>query len=226
MVETDVQFTSDDVPVLLHDPTINRTARNGDGTELSSTVYINSITYAETQEYDFGIWKDASYAGTKMPTFEEFIVICKKLGLHPYIEIKNEIQYTDEQMQSLFEIVKKYGMETRCTWISFAFRYLVMVKKAIPCARIGYIVSTISDKRVIEAENLKTQYNESFLDANISNLTSETLALVKNKDIPLEVYSINTESAMLQIDNYISGVTSDIYNYPTVVKESIIATES
>ena len=57
-VEVDVGFTSDNIPVLLHDDTINRTARNTDGTELSASVSISSITYAEASSYDYGVWFD------------------------------------------------------------------------------------------------------------------------------------------------------------------------
>ena len=65
IVECDVRFTSDGIPVLLHDATINRTARNADGTTISETISIGSITYSEALEYDFGIYKNAQYAGTK-----------------------------------------------------------------------------------------------------------------------------------------------------------------
>lgn len=58
-VETDVAFTSDGVAVLLHDGTINRTARNADGTSISSSIDIGSITYDQALDYDFGIWKSA-----------------------------------------------------------------------------------------------------------------------------------------------------------------------
>lgn len=224
IVETDVQFTSDNVPVLLHDTTINRTARNADGTELSSDVAINSITFTQSQEYDFGIWKDASYAGTKLPKFEDFVVLCKRIGLHPYIELKNDVQYTESQLLILVSIVKKYGMENSCTWISFALTPLAVVKRNLPGARLGYIVSTITDKRIIETKFLKTQYNETFLDANISNLTSELLGLTKSGGVTLEVYSINTEQGMLELDEYISGCTSDVYNFQKVVRESIVGT--
>jgi hypothetical protein len=77
MVECDVQFTSDDVAVLLHDATIDRTS-NGTGN-------INDLTWAEVQQYDFGSWKSADYTGTRIPSFAEFIQLCKYLGLKAYV---------------------------------------------------------------------------------------------------------------------------------------------
>ena len=57
-VECDISFTSDGVPVLLHDETITRTS-NGTGA-------ISSMTLATAKTFDFGLWKNASYAGTRI----------------------------------------------------------------------------------------------------------------------------------------------------------------
>ena len=46
-VEVDVQFTKDGIPVLLHDPTVNRTS-NGCG-------HVRDMTFSELRELDFGI---------------------------------------------------------------------------------------------------------------------------------------------------------------------------
>ena len=48
-VETDVSFTSDGVPVLLHDASIDRTS---DG-----TGKIAEMTFEQVRQYDFGSWK-------------------------------------------------------------------------------------------------------------------------------------------------------------------------
>lgn len=99
-VECDVSFTSDGVAVLLHDATINRTS-NGTGN-------INSLTYAKVATYDFGAWFNEAnpdiaidYTGVKIPTFSEFIILCKRLGLHPYIELKSSGSYTQDQITQI-----------------------------------------------------------------------------------------------------------------------------
>lgn len=83
-VEADVSFTSDGVPVLLHDETIDRTS---DGTGA-----IGSMTFEQVRAYDFGSWKSEDYAGAKIPSFEEFILLCRNLSLKPYIELKSSYE--------------------------------------------------------------------------------------------------------------------------------------
>ena len=62
-VEGDVAFTKDNVAVLLHDNTIDRTS-NGSGK-------ITDFYYQELLQYDFGSWFSSEYEGVKIPTFKE-----------------------------------------------------------------------------------------------------------------------------------------------------------
>ena len=130
-VEADVAFTSDGVAVLLHDNTIDRTS-HGSGR-------ISALTFAEVSKYDFGSWKSATYTGTRIPTFAEFIAFCKNVGLHPYIELKNAATYTAAQIRSLVEMVNNCGMRGNVSWISFTATYLGYVRDADPTARLGYL---------------------------------------------------------------------------------------
>lgn len=107
-IETDVRFTSDNVAVIMHDESINRTARNADGTALSSTVNIADITYAQALTYDYGIWKSAYYAGTKIPTLAQALDLCKKIGLSVCLELKVGSQ---AQIEAIRDLVYSYGME-------------------------------------------------------------------------------------------------------------------
>lgn len=198
-VEADISFTSDGVPVLLHDSTIDRTS-NGSGS-------ISAMTYAEVSQYDFGSWKSANYAGTKIPTFAEFIKLCKNICLHPYIELKSNGSYTEAQILGLVDIVEANGMRGKVTWISFSSVFLGYVKNADPAARLGYLVSSVTSDTITTAQSLQTESNEVFLDS--SDYDAEAIALCVAADIPLEIWTINSKSAIENMDGYITGVTSD-----------------
>lgn len=198
-VEADISFTSDGVPVLLHDSTIDRTS-TGSGS-------ISSMTYEEVRQYDFGSWKSQDYAGTKIPTFVEFIKLCKSLCLHPYIELKSNGAYTETQIQGLVDIVEANGMRGKVSWISFSSAFLGYVKTADPDARLGYLVSSVTSDVVTTVQSLKTNTNEVFLDS--SDYDSDAVALCIAADIPLEIWTINSKTVIANMDGYITGVTSD-----------------
>lgn len=200
-VECDVSFTSDGVAVLLHDATIDRTS-DGSGN-------ISSMTYEQALQYDFGNWFSSEYKGVKIPTFTEFIVLCKRLGLHPYIELKSNGSYTQAQITQIVDEVQACGMAGKVTYISFSNTFLGYVKTADSSARLGYLISTISSSTISQAKALKTTTNEVFMDAKLANVTSSSVKLCVDNDLPLEVWTVNTESEILNMPAYVSGVTSD-----------------
>lgn len=206
MVECDVSFTKDGYAVLLHDDTIDRTS-NGTGN-------ISELTLAEVKQYDFGSWKSAKYAGVKIPTFEEFIALCVELNLHPYIEIKGNINAT--QAQNLVNIVNKYGMLDNCTWISFSNTSLAAVLQYDDTARIGYVTSGIDANIISRAKALQTGKNEVFIDTYYSYVSTENtncdanVALVQNAGLGLEVYTVDyMDIIQKKLHSYVSGVTSN-----------------
>ena len=200
-VECDVAFTSDGVPVLLHDRTIDRTS-NGSGN-------ISNLTYKQANQFDYGIWKSAEYAGTHLPTLDEFLRTCKGLGLHPYIEIKNDVTYSKAQIESIVESVKKTGMKGKVTYISFNATYLGYVKAADPYARLGYTFFDITSEALTMASSLKLDTNEVFVDVAYTYITDAKVDLCIAADLPLEVWSMNDEVWIEEMNPYISGVTSD-----------------
>ena len=202
--ECDVAFTKDGVAVLLHDETIDRTS-NGSGK-------IFELTYEELLQYDFGSWKGSAYAGTKIPTFEEFIALCKEIGLHPYIEIKNDANYTytEQQIKSLVDIVEKYGMEDGCTWISFNLTYLEHVKNADDTARLGYVSSkTITQSMINSVLALQTGKNEVFLDISYNMLNENNVMLAMANGIALETWTVDNVNDIKARPKYVSGYTSN-----------------
>jgi glycerophosphoryl diester phosphodiesterase len=62
-VEIDVRFTSDGVPVVIHDATVDRTT-NGAGK-------VSDFTLSELKKLDAGSWFADEFVGTQVPTLEE-----------------------------------------------------------------------------------------------------------------------------------------------------------
>lgn len=205
-VETDVRYTSDGIPVLLHNETINETARNSDGTEISSEINIADITYAESQQYVFCDDFYSTYPTVTIPKFADFIALCRNIGLHPYIELKSSTY----NASVLVDIVKAYGMARNVTWISYNNSLLEQVKNADSSARLGLLVTSVTATAIQQAQALKTSTNDVFIDASSDSDNNVTLCEAAN--IPLEVYLYNSSVSIRALKPYVSGVTSDSYD--------------
>lgn len=215
-VECDVSFTSDGVPVLLHDSTIDRTS-NGSGS-------INGLTLEEVKQYDFGSWKGEQYAGTQIPTFAEFIKCCKDICLHPYIELKSNGSYTQEQINGIVDIVKENGMSGKVTYISFSLKFLQYVKEADQTARLGFLgylsETELSQSGIDSAIALKTGQNEVFIDAGLADFAQENITYCAENGIGIEVWTVNSADSIKNMNAYISGVTSDSLHAGKILYES------
>lgn len=229
-VETDVSFTSDGVPVLLHDETINRTS-NGTGA-------IASLTLAQARSYKFnrinysGVSQTIpGYDSVTIPTFEEFLVLCRNLSLHPYIELKMNA-YTEAQVKIIVDMVEENGMKGNVTYISFDATYLGYVKNYDANARLGYLRENVNSgtyplnaTAIATAQALKNGENEVFIDAYAYSDAACEMCL--EAGLPLGTWatctpSNDTETNIIGFNPYITEVTSNKWDAGKVLYENAI----
>lgn len=221
-VECDVQFTKDGVPVLLHDDTIDRTS-NGSG-------YLNQMTYAEVLQYDFSYDDNdtvndfSAYRGEKIPRFDEFIALCKELDLHPYIEIKGNM--TDEEGKTLIKIVDDAGMIDNVSWLGFSGDALSKIAYNCPTARIVWVITDTNAAKIksnnipFAKANLMTGQNQVVFDLYYTLATQDVVNVLQPEGIPLEVWTVNDRNAILNLNPYVTGVTSDTFNAKKVFENA------
>lgn len=222
-VESDVRFTSDGVPVMLHDETINRTARNTDGSKISQPVKIGDITYEQALNYDFGIYKDENYKGTLIPTFEQFLHLCKKIGLNPYVELKQPYGTEHEKIYPLVEIARKQGMLKEISWVGSIASVVQAIIEKDEYARCGLFVGEITEERLNVIKTLlNTGKNEVFINCSYDSVTSDAVELCISNDIPLEINAVDDENYILNMDSYITGVMSNSVHAGNILYQSVI----
>ena len=210
-VETDVLFSLDEVPVIHHDETINRTS-NGTGK-------VAELTLAQLKTYDFGAKKHANYIGTKIPTLKELLQLCFKLNLHIYLEVKPYDGVSKAgRVDTIISTVKECGMEGRVSYIGSA-SVLNMFKLADPNARLGN-TTTASSATIDATVALKTATNSVFLNAEKSNITKVIMDEARGKGVPVEVWTVNTPSEVAPLAALgIQGIATDILNIRQILND-------
>ena len=215
-VGADLHFTSDGVPVVLHDVTLNRTARNADGSELNEYVDIEKIPYSKAKTYDVGLYCGKFWRGERIPTFEEFIKLCAKLDLEPNLHLKSSLYMTYDMLADLVKIVKRNGMQGRVVWAADDIDYLRYVRTLDPVSGLDMIVYKWVPSVIPKVRELKTDTN--FVEIAIGkSLFTNPIAVACYRHGVYVTAHANTPEDVTKVDSTVRLISTD-YLLPDEVK--------
>ena len=117
IISIDPAVTKDGNIVALHDQTINRTARKGDGDEISKIIDISDITYQEALAYDFGIFFSPKFKAENLPLLSKILTFASKENITVNISEKFQA-LTKSRQNALLEAVKTSNTKTAFTFNS------------------------------------------------------------------------------------------------------------
>ncbi len=111
-LEFDLHMTRDREIIVMHDHCLDRTT---DGSGL-----IRAHTLAEIRRLDAGAWKDPRFAGTRVPTFREFLELVKAFPEMTFnVELKDYprdgAEWAYESTRRIFSLMDEYGITPRST---------------------------------------------------------------------------------------------------------------
>jgi glycerophosphoryl diester phosphodiesterase len=130
-IELDVWLTRDGVPVVLHDMEVNATT-NGRG-------YIASMTLSQAQALDAGAWKDARYAGTRIPTLDEVFAAVGGKFKTINVEIKSEAGMIEGVEGAVAAWGSRHALAERVLVSSFDPRVLQRFRAVAPQVAIAFL---------------------------------------------------------------------------------------
>lgn len=138
MVEMDVRVSADGVPVVIHDPSVDRTT---DGKGL-----VRDLTLSQLRRLDAG-------QGERIPTLEEAIQTCREAGVGLYLEIKE-----GEAVSPLVDLVRSHGLEHGVIVNSFHPHWLAGVKRELPRIPTSVLFGAVNVDPVELAQMARADY--------------------------------------------------------------------
>lgn len=156
IIELDPAVTADGVFVVMHDRTINRTARRPEGNRIEEPVKISEITYEEASSYDYGMWFAPEFQGEKLPLLNEVLAFAKEADV--LVKIDNKFRsFPEECMDSFFKLLRESGARIAMTCNSLELSEKVVA--ALPEAELHYdgevteealkVLHTLTDKLTV-----------------------------------------------------------------------------
>ncbi|MFA5607892.1 MAG: glycerophosphodiester phosphodiesterase family protein [Leucobacter sp.] len=181
-VEVDLRLTSDGVPILMHDQTVDRTT-NGSGR-------VGHHTLAELQALDAGAWFSPEYAGERVPTLQEFIDELGSRPLGALIELKGP--WSSGQVEQLVDTLREHGLVNRVALLSFETRKLELLQELGP--EFARVMLTREWDAEVTSRAVELQVSAIGARPKVFDQDPELLEKLRPLGIGLVAYTLNTET--------------------------------
>lgn len=197
-LETDIQISSDGVPVLIHDATVDRTT---DG-----TGNVKDLTLAQLQALDAGSAFSARFASTQIPKFEDLVkfAVVRGVKLHP--EIKGYRNQSDIDL--MLSVITANNAVNLVTLYSFNISDLQYVRTKNKDIAVSLLAGDISALSSVVALGGKKGFSLLY-----STLLSypEWVTTCADNGIDLSTWTVDTHENAVALMNI--GVTRIMSNY-------------
>lgn len=204
-LEVDIALTSDRVPVLMHDKTVDRTT---DGTGPLAT-----LSLAEVRRLDAGSWFAPSFSGTPVPTLEEFLAVLAPSGARALLELKGV--WDAEAGAALIEALRGHGLERRVAIASFDPSALLTTSEASEVAFRLLVLRRLP--RDIEQAVKGADARGVVVDWSAVQRRPEVVAELQDLGLRVVVYTVNSDAEWH--DTMAAGVDGIITDEPVRLLE-------
>ncbi len=185
-MELDVHLSKDEVPVVIHDPTLKRTTgRKG---------RVADYTAAELARMDAGSWFHPSFAGEGIPALDQVLELAAgRCRLN--VEIKGEDSAPGLISRKVLEAVQARRMEYDVVITSFRPEVLTAVRALCPGIRTGLIIDALPPRLIQSVRAL----GASFLSIGFRHLTQPLLREAEEEGVAVMAWTVNAPADLRRL---------------------------
>jgi glycerophosphoryl diester phosphodiesterase len=195
-IELDVELTSDNQVVVIHDDTVDRTT---DG-----TGPVTSYSLEALKSLDAGAWFDPQFSGQRIPTFEEVLGLYKG-RLHFHTEIKGR---SPTLARHTADVIRKQGVEEQVTITSFQYERLREMRTYAPELPAGWLVREVNDTIIAQAHEIGL----SQLCPQANTVTPELVYRLHAEGLFPRAWGVTNKELMAQVVH--AGADGMTVNFP------------
>lgn len=183
-IETDIVFTSDNTPIILHDSTVDRTTN---GTGSASAMTLEQIK-ALSVDYGTNI---TLFPNEKIPTLDEFLQWIKSNDMTAILEIK--VNINREKAKIIYDLIVKYNLINKVIISGFEVANLSLFRQLDDnitlCLALNY---GITDEDLLK---MKQQIKNNYCVMPYhSRVTTETVIKAHSENVPIIAWDVQTIS--------------------------------
>lgn len=191
MIECDVNITQDGHLVMIHDSTLDRTT-NGRGR-------VSAATWADVQRLEAGAKFQPEFAGERIPTTEETLLLFKEAGISACFEIKGaDVEEAKRIALPLLALFQKHDMLGTAFMSSYKYEALRVAQAA--CAELLIAPERLPDDAPpdpAEAVRQARSFPAPVLQHQYTVLDAATVAALHAQDIAVWSWSTTDEASLV-----------------------------
>ncbi len=210
-VELDVKLTKDQVPIVFHDDTLDRTT-NASGP-------VAEKTFDEIKELDCGSWYGESFIDTKIPSLEDAIDALLERNLGFNMEIKPCPGREKETAESALDILSSIWDEHDKLLIS-SFQH-VSLETALDMAEDWHRGLILPSEWPENLAELAEYLQLSSININGNTVTREQVEKIIDMNKACLAYTINDEHKARYLQAW--GVDGFFSDTPDLIKEGLFS---
>ena len=204
MIECDVNITRDGKLVMMHDPTLDRTT-NGSGR-------VSESTWADIQGLDAGGKFKPEFAGIKIPSAEETLLLFKEAGIFSCIEVKGANADEENRVAlGLVELFIKHNLLDTTFMSSYTHDAVHLAQSK--CPELMTATERLPDDAPpdpAEALRQAKSFNAPVLQHQYSFLDADTVRVLHENNIAVWAWATTDEPSMLSsIDLGVDALMGD-----------------
>ncbi|GGP13776.1 glycerophosphodiester phosphodiesterase [Oceanobacillus neutriphilus] len=198
-IETDVQLTKDNIPVLFHDESLKRI--------FGEKGWVNQYTLEQLKQLDMGKSFHPKFTGTRILSLEEFLAWIKNTPLMLHLELKNnKIEYKNLE-EITYQLIEQYQMSDRTYFSTFSDASITRLANFKEISNIGWLTKRI--RRDLLAYALSIGATAIHIKHTLmrQRLVNEAL----KSEIPVRVYTVNSSHLLNRCFAYkVDSVFTDV----------------
>ena len=205
-VEIDVKVSKDNIPLLLHDDTLDRTT-NGSG-------LVCDFTFDQINQLDAGYFFYKSKTDIKVPSLRNVLDLIKRKQKYLNIELKPNKNYEKLNVENTLQEINQISHD-KIYFSSFDLSSCIILKETSPYLQCGFLNDNFIKFNIDETIDICKKYSFFSCGINLNFFSNSIVNKFVENDIQVTVYADNNISKAQAHNLWNNNVTSIFIDDPT-----------
>lgn len=202
-LETDIDISSDNQLILIHDNQVDRTS--------DSEGEVNHKSFSELQKIDFGGWFGTDFVGEHIVTLDWLIDFINANQLNVNFELKTAVTEDNQQyyLKRVVSALNRVNSGSDMIVSSFNLELLEKYHQLMPQVAIGVLIEgPLPDNILVLAQKIDAKY----IHPDVTYLTQNQVSYLVENQLAVNVWTVDDDLMAIELEKW--GVNAIFTDFP------------